>query len=200
MDFAAFTGIGWAAIKTYEALGRIRAPRIEASEVTEIGEFSDWVDPLWKQSSGTYAMTAVRDAATLRLLYPATDTHFTRLQLRRDGSDLGWAVVGERRRDAKYGSMRVGSIVDCWASPGDALAVVKAAARALERQGVDLIVSNQSHIVWRRAFRAAGFAQAQSNFIFAASRKLAELLQPFEAVKDRLHFTRADGDGLPRNF
>jgi hypothetical protein len=45
-----------------------------------------------------------------------------------------------------------------------------------------------------------GFFKAQSNFIFAASKKLTEFLQPFEESKSRIHFTRADGDGLPRNF
>jgi hypothetical protein len=200
MDIAAFTGLGWAAVKAHQTLAGIRAPRSQPYEVVETAEFAEWVDPLWQHSSSAYAMTAVRDGATLRRLYPAAQTHFTRLRLQRHGSDFGWAVVGERRRDPKYGSMRVGSIVDCWASPGDAFALVQAATSALESRGVDLIVSNQSHVAWRLAFKAAGFAQAQSNFIFAASKKLAELLQPFEQIRDRIHFTRADGDGLPRNF
>jgi len=29
---------------------------------------------------------------------------------------------------------------------------------------------------------------------------LASLLEPFDENKSRMHFTRADGDGLPRNF
>jgi hypothetical protein len=65
---------------------------------------------------------------------------------------------------------------------------------------MDLILSNQSHAAWCRAFEHAGFLKAQSNFIFAASKKLSELLQPFEETRTRMHFTRADGDGLPRNF
>ena len=109
-------------------------------------------------------------------------------------------MAGERRQDAKYGSMRVGSIVDCWASPENALPVVEAAAATLKRQGMDLIVSNQSHALWCRALEHSGFLQAPSNFIFAASKKLAALLAPFEKNKTGIHFTRADGDGLPRNF
>jgi hypothetical protein len=96
--------------------------------------------------------------------------------------------------------MRVGSIVDCWAAPDDAMPVVQAATAALIENGVDLIVSNQSHRLWAGALGHAGFWSAPSNFIFAAGKTLSTLLQPFEQTQSRMHFTRADGDGLPRNF
>ncbi len=96
--------------------------------------------------------------------------------------------------------MRVGSIVDCWALPGHERAVIRTAAAALEERGVDLIVTNQSHATWSRAVRAEGFFSGPSNFIFAASRKLSELLAPFDQTMRRMHVTRADGDGLPDNF
>jgi hypothetical protein len=54
-------------------------------------------------------------------------------------------VLGERRKDRKFGEMRVGSMVDCWTSSENAVPVVRAAARAREKRGVDLIVSNQAH-------------------------------------------------------
>jgi hypothetical protein len=200
MDFAALSGTGWAATRTLRAWRRFRAPEIKPFTVEKVEEFSGWVDPLWQQCSSAYAMTAVRDCATLRMLYAASDQHFTRLRIRRNGNDIGWAVVGERRKDEKYGAMRVGSIVDCWASPEDALPVLRAAADVLEQSGYDLIVSNQSHRQWGRALEQCGFLQADSNFIFAASKGLAALLQPFETNHARMHFTRADGDGLPRNF
>ncbi len=199
-NLGAITGTGWAATKAFQGLKRLRSPRIAAFKVQEVEEFSDWVDPLWKQAKTNYMLTAVRDSKTLQTLYPASDKHFTRLRISRNGKDIGWAVVGERRQDAKYGDMRVGSIVDCWASPDDALPVVQAAAAALRQRGMDLIVSNQSHALWCRALEHSGFMKAPSNFIFAASKKLAALLEPFEESKSRMHFTRADGDGLPRNF
>ncbi len=145
-------------------------------------------------------MASVLDCQTLRTLYPGSDTHFTRLRVRRSGHDIGWAVIGERRKDEKYGAMGVGSIVDCWASPVDALPVVEAASAALMDNGVDLIVSNQSHGLWARALGHAGFLNSPSNFIFAAGKNLSALLQPFADTQSRMHFTRADGDGLPRNF
>jgi len=200
MDLAAYSGGGWVAAKAYQVVTGIKAARVPPYQTTEVAEFSEWVDPLWESARDSCAMTAVRDSNTLRTVYPSSDQHFTRLRIGRNGTELGWAVVAERRADSKYGSLRVGSVVDCWALTQDALAVVRAATEALERRGMDLIVTNQSHQAWCRAFHATGFLRAESNFIFAASKKLAELLQPFEEIKQRLHFTRADGDGLPRNF
>ena len=200
MDLAAITGTGWAATKVYQGTKQIVGPRVAPYNVHEVEDFSEWAEPLWEQAKSKYALTAVRDCRTLRTLYPASDNHFTRLRVSRGGKDIGWAVVGERRQDAKYGSMKVGSVVDCWAAPENALAVVRAAGVALQRRGVDLIVSNQSHAAWGRALEQSGFFQGPSNFIFAASKKLGALLEPFDKNKTGIHFTRADGDGLPRNF
>jgi hypothetical protein len=142
----------------------------------------------------------VRDAEALRVLYPPEQTHLTHIIVKRNGAAVGWAVVGERRKDAKYGNMRVGSVVDCFALPGELFLVIRCATKILEQQGFDLILSNQSHQAWGEAFKAAGYLAGPSNFIFAASKKLAELLTPFEEVRTRMHLTRADGDGLPANF
>ena len=60
-----------------------------------------------------------------------------------------------------------------------------------------MIVSNQTHDAWCRALENSGFLKGGSNFVFAASKKLGELLQPFDQQKSRMHLTRGDGDGLP---
>ncbi len=200
MDLAANTGTGWMALKVLGGIAELKAPRTAPYALTEVEEFSGWADALWEQSKGSYAFTAVRDSETLRALYPTDDKHFSRLRVSRKGTDIGWAVVGERRQEAKYGALRVGSLVDCWASLEDAVPVVQVATQKLEQQGLDLIVSNQSHPSWGRALKATGFLAGPSNFIFAGSQKLAQLLQPFEKTQFQMHFTRADGDGLPRNF
>jgi hypothetical protein len=205
MDLAAFTGAGWAGSKLFQGYRALLAPRSLDAECCEVASF----DPsdvaasarsVWEQARQTCSFTAVRDAEALRILYPAAETHFTRLVMKRNGSAIGWAVVGERRKDEKYGNMRVGSVVDCFALPREMFSVVRRATRTLERQGFDLILSNQSHQAWGEAFKAAGYLPGPSNFIFAASKKLTELLAPFEDVRPRMHLTRADGDGLPANF
>ncbi len=199
MNIAAATGTGWLAIKAAQAAADLRGGGGDFV-AEEVDEFSGWADELWTEAKEAVSLAAIRDATTLRVLYPASDHHLTRLRVGRNGEAIGWAVVGERRKDAKFGGMRVGSIVDCWASPESPVLVVRAATRALEKRGVDLIVSNQSHDAWCRAFENVGFLKGPSNFIFAASKKLTELLQPFEENKTSFHVTRADGDGLPRNF
>jgi hypothetical protein len=200
MDAGAYSGAASTASKIYYAWKKLLTPKAAACELAVVDEFGNWADLLWQRSQHAYAVSAVRDSATLRTLYPSTDRHFTRLRVSRGGEDIGWAVVGERRKDSKYGSMRVGSILDCFAMPNEAPHTIRAATEALERAGVDLIVSNESHKDWCAAMETVGFFKAQSNFIFAASKKLTEFLQPFEESKSRIHFTRADGDGLPRNF
>jgi hypothetical protein len=203
MDFAALTGTGWLAIKAAQAVGSPRSGTANLS-VEEIGEFSDWTDELWNRAKESVSAATVRDARTLRLLYPpnaASKIASTKcLRISRGGAAIGWAIVGIRRKDAKYGTMRVGSIVDCWAMPENAIAVIRAATRDLENDAVDLIVSNQSHRVWCGALEKSGFLKGPTNFIFAASKKLTELLQPLEENRESLHITRADGDGLPVNF
>ncbi len=203
MDFAALTGTGWLAIKTVQAFASSHRGTANLS-VDEIGEFSEWADELWNRAKENVSAATVRDARTLRLLYPPNATSniasTKRLRVSRDGPAIGWAIVGIRRKDPKYGTMRVGSIVDCWAMPENAAAIIHAATRALENDGVDLIVSNQSHRVWCGALEKSGFLKGPTNFVFAASKKLTELLQPLEENRESLHITRADGDGLPVNF
>ena len=200
MNLAAATGAGWAALKVHRGINALKAGRVVPYTTKVVQEFDGSVESLWSQGKSSCSLTAVRDAHALRILYSKDDQHFTRLMVSRNGNNLGWAVVGERRKDAKYGAMRVGSILDCWALPGEELAVIDAATQVLEKQNFDLILSNQSHQAWRSAFENCGYLSAESNFIFAASKGLTKLLDPFEQTRPRMHFTRADGDGLPRNF
>lgn len=195
MDFAAFSGAGWAANSAAQALKQ-RQPA-SSFEIQKVNQFPESVDALWHELKGEYRLASVRDHPTLVRLYPSEDLDLTRLCISRQGKLIAWAVVGERRKDTKFGSLRVGSILDCWAHPEHALAIVGAAAETLERQGMDLIVSNQSHSAWGEALRNCGFFQAPSNFIFATSRQHSTFLKrDFSGA----HITRANGDGLPRNF
>jgi hypothetical protein len=200
MDVAAFTGAGWLGSKLFQTYRRVTAPAAPKTEVHEVAIFEANSQSMWDQAKQTCSFTAVRDHQALQALYPLSETHLTRIEIKQGGSAIGWAVVGERRPDAKYGNLRVGSVVDCWSLPGAFLPVARAATETLKRHGFDLILTNQSHQDWGQAFRAAGYLNGPSNFLFAASKKLTELIAPFEQTRPRMHFTRADGDGLPRNF
>ena len=200
MDLGALTGVGPVALRVLQGAARLRSASARPFLAEQVDGFEGWADSLWLAARSECSMTPARDSETLKMLYPAADKHFTRLRIKRDDAIIGWTVVGERRRDSKFGDLRVGSIIDCWAASGDKLAVLLAATEALQAQGMDLIVANHSHRVWGQAFQSAGYFKGPSNFVFAASKELTELLQPFDQNKLSFHITRADGDGLPRNF
>jgi hypothetical protein len=197
LDALAWTGLGWLGLRGVQSLC-CRPARPDASLAVEVvGEFSDWTDELWQQCRSQYGMSAVRDAETLSILYPKEETRFIRLRVSERNRVIGWAVllntqlVGHKH----FGDMRLGSIVDCLAYSNDAGKVACAAREFLETRGVDLIVSNQSHVAWQRGLRQAGFLRGPSNFVFASSRKLTELLGQGGVRNEQLHLNRGDGDG-----
>ncbi|HJZ99816.1 MAG TPA: hypothetical protein VKE70_25080 [Candidatus Solibacter sp.] len=183
LDAAAITGAGWLGMRI---AGHGRHVAAEPHE--SVGEFGQWADEIWGESRGYYTLVADRGAATLNALYPAADSRF--LRIRTKG---GWAVgLDTQMRDHKqFGDMRVGSIVDCFASPSGAASVMRAATGVLEDRGVDLIVSNQLHHSWCDALQQAGFRKGPSNFLLALSPALAEIC----SGSSHLHFNRGDGDG-----
>ncbi|MBV8211654.1 MAG: hypothetical protein JOZ08_00335 [Verrucomicrobia bacterium] len=194
-NLAAGTGIGGLALKILQSGREAGGPLDEQAEV--VRGFSGWADDLWDACKGSYAMIGVRDRETLNILYPPSSERFLCYKVVRASAVIGWAVLLDTQmRDNKhFGNLRVGSIVDCLASPEQAFAVVRAATQVLEARGVDLIVSNQSHAAWCAALRSAGFQPGPSNFRFAASRELAKLLDPLPTTMAQIHVTRADGAG-----
>jgi hypothetical protein len=180
LDAAALTGAGWVGLKF------VQRPVGEAARCELAYSFTPWADDIWTNAKAQYQAIAERGAATLDSWYPGE-------QLRIRVGLQGWALAldTQMREDQYFGNMRLGSIADCMAAPGDAPAVIRAATRFLEQRGVDLIVSNQLHHAWQNALRSAGFREGPSNFVFAASKKLAELISnPAE-----VHMNRGDGDG-----
>lgn len=194
---ARWSGAGWAAINAAQRWRATRPPAAGTVCAEQFHGFGGWADDLWQRVNGAYALIGARDTHTLNILYPAADERFIRVRVLGGGQALGWAVgLDTQMSGHKYfGDLRVGSVVDCLALPGDAAPVVAAATQALEQRGVDLIISNQAHAGWGRAFRAAGFLSGPSNFLFAASPELSKLLDPLAENRGRIHMTRGDGDG-----
>lgn len=198
-DLAAFSGLGWLGIKAAHTVCGMRA-RTATYNATIVPTFENWTNNVWQRGKSQYSMTAVRDSTLLKTLYPPSETHFIRLQVDRNGAAVGWAVVAERGLRPRFGNLRVGSVVDCFAAPEDAPMVAHAATNALKQNAFDMLVTNQSNAAWGKAFEHCGFLKGPSNFLFAASPQLSELLKPFDLLKVQTHFTRGDGDGLPRSF
>ena len=196
-DLLAFSGLGWIAI----SLGNVLRPKMGTRgaplKTQVIGDFENWADELWDACRRDYALCAVRDSATLKVLYPRTKPRFIRLKVSQYGKVIGWAVLLDTQMEGSpyFGDMRVGSIVDCMATRKDARQVIHAAAQHLKSLGVDLIVSNQLDAAWGAALKNCGFLKGPSNYLFGASKQLVERLQPFSTTVSSIHMTRGDGDG-----
>jgi hypothetical protein len=194
--FLRCTGLGWVGVKTIQCVkGKYRLPHDVTYET--VPDFTDWADDVWSECKGHYSLIAVRDRQHLNILYPATKSRFIRLKVMRGGRVLGWAVLlnTQMSRHSYFGSMRVGTLVDCLAKPENARDVVACARTVLKTGGADLIVSNQGSRAWGQAFSDCGFLSGPSNLPFLASPKLAALVEPFAENAESFHLNRGDGDG-----
>src|SRR5262249_37034088 len=155
--------------------------------------FGDWVDAIWEAARTEYTLTAIRDRNALEALYGGQAfRELIVLRMTRQGRDIGWATGLDSAMSGHrpFGNLRGGSIVDGFAAPDDAPAVIGAAASFLERRPVDLIVSNQSHRAWIDGLKSAGFLKGPSNFVLALSRPLAARIAPCEERWAEFHFNR----------
>lgn len=199
-NFAAATGLGPAAIHAVQSVRKFAARRPEAVRVELAGSFSGWSDPVWEDVRLRYGLASARDGRTLDLRYPPGEGPFLRLKISGPDGVIGYALLLDSRlcENKYFGDLRVGVLVDCLAAPERAPAVTRAAVAWLEKGGVDLTVSNQSHASWCAALRQCGFLKGPSNFIFAASPPLAAVLGPLETQLSTFHLNRADGPGPTR--
>ena len=198
LDLGAFSGAGFVLLKGMHAALHARHGRRFTAEAVQVPSFADWADRVWERCRDRYLGIAQRDAASMNALVPELGWPAAiRLRVVRAGQVLGWAVVMDTamRGDARFGDLRVGSIVDCLADPSDAGEVVAAASRILRERGVDIVVSNQAHPDWVRGFGANGYAVLPNKRMFAPSPALRALLEPFEEAARGLHLTNMDGHG-----
>lgn len=197
LDHVAFSGLGWIAIKFLQSAKGIARRGIAGVEGEEVETFSSWADEIWEKAKCHYALIAVRNAVILNTLYPCGDDRFRRIKVLRRGEIIGWAVVlvTKMERHKFFGNMRVGTVVDCLALEGEERGVAAAATRLLTCWGVDMIVTNQLHRSWCKAFSGNGYLRGPSNYIFGSSPGLSKTLDPWEVNASQVHMTRGDGDG-----
>jgi hypothetical protein len=189
------SGAGGLAIDILQKCAIKLSGRVAPGRAELVPDFGEWADAVWRDCPARYPFVAVRNFATLQALYPAASSHFIRLRVKCGAQIVGWAVgILTRGREA-YGDLQVAQLMDCVALPEHAGSVVTAATAVLQDCGAEVIISNQSHSLWRLALRQAGFLRGTSNFIFAASRRLAALLGSFTDAIPAMHLNRGDADG-----
>lgn len=193
-DAARASGLAWLGTRVLRGRAWPALWRARRLGVDRIDRWDGWVDGLWQRVEQDYAFAAIRNRAAVEQLYPLDGGACLAFVVRESGRPVGWATcLHTRMRDHEhFGDLTVGTVLDCVAEARWAPAVAVLVARELDRLGADLVITNQSHERWIRAFRESGFLIGPSNYLFAASRPLAAAIA--DATR-RVHVTRGDGDG-----
>ena len=196
LDFAAFSGIGWAVAAVAGTLLTRRPRGAATARAEEVERFGQWTDDVWHSCAAHYSFAAVRTSDVLNRIHQPEREGLIRLKVTSEGRALGYAVLQDEQSLASetLGEMRVGTIVDVLAKPEHAELVTWLAGQTLEKRGVDVVISNQSHPAWGDALRRAGFIEGPANCVFAASRPLADLIRERDPAGRELHLNRGDGD------
>jgi len=193
---AAATGLGTLAVWLLHS-----RRRPQQTSLRQVAGWGEWADEIWERFRAHCSFAVLRDRRTLAELYPQSDPRLHIFLVERDGRPAGWAVCfdtwagGHVHLRPHFGRLRVGSILDCAAAPEDMRATAMLVDRELQRRGVDLVVSNQSHGLWIQSFRSAGFLSGPSNFLLATSKTLTHAIQAQANGESQVHVSRGDGAG-----
>ena len=192
------SGLGWFGIKIFFlvlSLFHIKLKNKPYLDAKEIDTFDESLDVIWENAEKYSSFIAVRNSKYLKMLY--SDKKFIKLKFFHNNKIVGWSIslCTDLEKHKQFGQMKLGSIVDCLSLKGYETSIVQKTSKMLKDKKVDLIVSNQSHIFWRKAFKKNSFFRGPSNFVFASSKKLTNKLMIDATWKDYTHLTRGDGDG-----
>ena len=191
------SGLGWLFIKFIFQVLSLFNFRLKKHHLTsmEMEVFDQDLDSIWENTKQYNLFTAVRNYEYLKILY--SDKRFIKLKFFDNNKIVGWSIsLCTQLSDHKYfGCMKLGSIVDCLSLKGYEESIICQTSKLLKHKGVDLIVSNQSHIFWKSAFKVNSFINGPSNYIFALSKILSDKLMKDKKFEDYTHLTRGDGDG-----
>lgn len=195
---AAWSGLGWAGVKSVQLLRSVRIRQAMKKVRYEIADkFGHWIDELFARHRKEYRFIASRESDVLARIYP-DGSNVRRGVVYSEDERVGWfvAIVPMLNKEKYFGGLKVGLIGDFFAAPCYANAVMSAATEFLKGQQVDLLVCNTSHVAWKAALRSNGYFAGPSNYPLTISPKLAERIAPFPESLDSAHLTRTDGDGL----
>jgi hypothetical protein len=194
LSLARHSGLGALATGGWRLACRLRQPGIPPGlAVAETTAFGPDVEALFLETQPRYGALVERTIAVLNTRFPLTDSRLIRLVARNSDRMLGWLVLtrSDLHDHKQFGSMRLGCIVDGLCAPEMAPVMIRLGTERLITEGVDLIVSNQTHAAWTAGLRRCGFASGPSNFIFARSPVLTSRTPRLE----EWHINRGDGDG-----
>ena len=193
IDFLTISGLGWLGIKFITFFHYILNLQTKKSElnVEEIEIVDKNFDELWEKTKDHNSFIAVRNSKYLDMLY--SEKRFIKLKFSHNNKMIGWSVslCTKLNNHKQFGNIQLGSIIDCLSLKNYEVEIIDKTTEILKKKGSNLIVSNQSHIYWQKAFKKNIFIKGISNFIFASSKSLNSKIK----TKNYIHITRGDGDG-----
>jgi hypothetical protein len=191
---AAYSGAG-AVGRMLLQHSQVRLP--EGASISLENEWGEWAEDVWTKFAPSFRFGVLRNLEVLRELYPARDPRLRIHRITSGALTLGWSasLLKSMQNSPYFGNLMVASLLDCAALPGYFDTVAALADRALGKEGVDLVITNQSLTAWKDAFRAAGFRSGPSRFQVAISSELTKSLSRAPVADGFIHVTRGDGDG-----
>ena len=193
-----YSGLGWFCIKVLFLLFTLFSIRFKKKQnihLEKIVSFEENLDTVWENAKKHNSFAAVRNHKYLKTLY--SNERFIKLKFMDNKKIVGWSIslCSQLQNHKQFGNMKLGSIVDCLSLKGYETNIIKMTTEVLMNKKADLIVSNQSHVFWKNAFRSSSFIKGPSNFIFASSNVLDNKIKEHPKSNDYMHLTRGDGDG-----
>jgi hypothetical protein len=165
--------------------------------IVPVSDFPESIDGLRPLDFAGYQAGMHRTAAVLNWLYPAAGPGIRRFLVEHEGHVVGWFAyqvvdlrpLGER---AQFGPLLMGFVLESYAAPGNAAAVIGHLLRTVALEGVDLVLANHSHPQWHSAYRRAGFLTGPKRFGCYRSPGLERALHAHGFEGKDLYVTRGD--------
>ena len=192
-QIGAFSGLGALAFRVMHRNKSV--PDLRRYSIAK-AEWGPWATELWERFRMQIQFGVARDQASVPLLY-RSGREIGPLVIQHDGVICGWsmALLTPMQNNVHFANLRVATILDCIADDEHRVAAVTRTVEYLAQAGADIVITNQSHAPTQQAFLDAGFRPGPSNYLLAASPKLAAAIGGTPVKSGSIHLTRSDGDG-----
>lgn len=159
-------------------------------------DFSEWANEIWEKSFHNYSFVGEKDSTTLNLIFSKKYKKITILKILEKNVIIGWCVVSltKMNNNTFFNNMYVGAIIDCFSLPNKENNLVTAVLSFFKLEKVDVIVTNQSNLFWRKALIYNGFIRGLTNQLTAFSPQLSKLINMNKCSYLKTHINRGSGE------